>query len=130
MTVAFGWIWMVMGVVSGLGLGLAFHRDGFLGGYDAWPRRLVRLGHIPFFGTGLLNVLYGLTAGHYRLEGGGLMLGGWALMAGGALMPVCCGLAAWRKGLVPLFALPVLGLGLGTGILAVRLVSEVMGGAL
>ena len=34
-----------VGVVSGATIGLFFHREAFLGGYDTWRRRLVRLGH-------------------------------------------------------------------------------------
>src|SRR5258706_550195 len=61
LNLAFGWGWILLGVLSGALLGLHFHKEKFLGGYDAWPRRMTRLGHIAFFGTGILNVLYALT---------------------------------------------------------------------
>ena len=44
------WIGIFMGFLAGAGLGLFFHRDGWLGGYSSWPRRMARLGHISFFG--------------------------------------------------------------------------------
>lgn len=114
---AFGWTWIGAGVASGAALGMFFRREGFLGGYDAWRRRLVRLGHIAFFGTGMLCVL---MAGTLERRGGTLHSGdlgscaAWAancMVVGALLMPVCCGLAAWRKGLVPVFVVPVVLMG-------------------
>lgn len=112
---AFGWTWMGMGVLSGAVLGVFFRHEDFLGGYDAWKRRLVRLGHIAFFGTGMLCILMAGTlerrAGAFAGEGPivesiVVMMG-----AGAVLMPVCCGVAAWRKGLTPVFVLPVVLMG-------------------
>jgi len=57
-----GWASMVFGAGSGLLLGL-WSFDGpvptpaWLGDYGDTGRRLVRLGHIAFFGLGILNVL-------------------------------------------------------------------------
>src|SRR5262249_59491418 len=59
---AFGWLWITLGMASGAVIGLRFHRSDWLGGYESWPRRLVRLGHISFFGLGILNLLFALTA--------------------------------------------------------------------
>lgn len=53
---------MALGAVTGLVLGL-WSFDGpvavptWLGAYDDLGRRLARLGHIAFFGLGILNVL-------------------------------------------------------------------------
>jgi hypothetical protein len=55
-----GWIGMVLGILSGAFIGLFFHQEHWLGGYNSFPRRLVRLGHISFFGLGILSVLLGL----------------------------------------------------------------------
>ena len=55
------WIGIFLGLESGTVQGLFFHREDWLGGYDAWPRRLMRLGHISFFGIAFLNLAYANT---------------------------------------------------------------------
>jgi hypothetical protein len=104
--VAAGWAGMIAGVVSGALIGAFFHRENFLQGYDSFPRRLVRLGHISFLGLGILNVLYGLTFREGR-EPGQRDLAGTSMIAGAVLMPTVCFLTAWRKPMRHLFALPV-----------------------
>ena len=39
-----GWWLILAAFVSGTLIGLGFHREDFLGGYDSFRRRLVRLG--------------------------------------------------------------------------------------
>jgi hypothetical protein len=112
----FGWVWILLGMLAGLGLGLGFHRENWLGGYASHPRRLIRLGHISFFGLGLINVLFALAAPRIRLEAVPLTIAGWSLVLGGLTMPVCCALMAWRKALQPLFALPVTSLLVGAAL--------------
>lgn len=103
------WIGILLGLASGTLQGLYFHRDNWLGGYGSWPRRLMRLGHISFFGIAFLNLAYANSvvllgaASHVPLASG-------LLLAGAVLMPLVCYLAAWRKPLRHLFALPVLSL--------------------
>lgn len=102
-----GWIGILLGMASGAVLGLGFHDEHWLGGYASWPRRLLRLGHISFFGIAFLNL--GL-AGTLALTGrdGALATTSMLMAAGAVLMPTVCFLAAWRKPLRHLFALPVL----------------------
>ena len=57
----FGWAWILTGMLAGAVMGMCFYRSDWLGGFDAWPRRMVRLGHIAFIGTGLLNIAFFLT---------------------------------------------------------------------
>jgi hypothetical protein len=57
-----GWVLVLLGLASGLFLGLGFHLDHFLGGYTSLRRRLVRLGHIALVALGALNVLWALSA--------------------------------------------------------------------
>src|SRR6266540_3922856 len=45
----FGWWLLLFAFVTGAGLGLFFHRDDFLGGYNSFRRRIVRLGRIAWF---------------------------------------------------------------------------------
>ena len=58
--ILFAWVWIICGLISGTAIGLCFHQQDWLGGYTSWRRRMVRLGHISFLGTGLLNLGYGL----------------------------------------------------------------------
>ena len=113
---AFGWIWIVAGIVSGLGLGLGFHRDSWLGGYGSFRRRMLRLGHISFLGLGFLNLLFVLSAPRMRLPPAGLAVASWTIAIGAATMPLCCGLMAWRRGFYLLFGVPVVCLLVGAAL--------------
>ena len=101
-----GWTFVLLAFVSGALIGLGYHRDDFLGGYSSFRRRMVRLGHIALAALGMMNVLFALspvpTAGTLSAS-----IASVAFVAGGVLMPVVCFLAAWRKPLRHLFALPV-----------------------
>lgn len=121
---AFGWAWFVLGMLSGAALGLGFRREAFMGGYASWRRRLARLGHISFFGLGLINVLFAISAQRLTLGPGWIDTASWALIAGGVTMPLCCGLAAWIPKTRHLFAIPVLTLLLGTTITAIGLLGS------
>lgn len=100
------WLGILCGVLSGIVPGLLFHHDGWLGGYGSWRRRLMRLGHVSFFGIAFLNLAFAWTVGRP----------GWhppspvpsmALAAAQVLMPLVCFLAAWRQPMRHLFFLPV-----------------------
>lgn len=100
------WTLVLLGFVSGAALGLGFHDARFLGGYDSWRRRLLRLGHIACIALGLLQMAYALSPA--GATGGGLGVWCRALWLLGAFaMPAVCWLAAWRKPLRRLFAVPV-----------------------
>lgn len=114
------WLGFAAGVASGAVAGLGFHDDRFAGGYDSWRRRLMRLGHIAFFGIGLLNLCLAATT----LFPGWGDVPTWAatsLASAVVLMPAVCFLSAWRKGFRHLFALPVLAVSAGIfGVLYAR----------
>ena len=105
------WLWMILGILSGLAMGFFFQREDWLGGYASFRRRLYRLGHISFFGLALLNLAFVFTV---RLEGlrgpgVGIASGGFAL--GAIAMPLCCLIVASAPKLrVVLFSVPVAGL--------------------
>lgn len=103
-----GWTGMMLGLVSGAVIGLYFHRVDFAGGYAAFRRRMLRLGHIAFFGLGIINVVYSLS-----LTAGGIAVGypvvaSLCLIAGAVLMPTICYLTAWRESFRHAFAAPVI----------------------
>ncbi len=116
---AFGWVWILVGFVTGLMLGLGFHRDDWLGGYGSFRRRLIRLGHISFLGLGLINILFALSGPRIALGPAALAFASWALVAGGITMPACCGLMAWRRGFYWGFGVPVACLLAGAGLTVV-----------
>ncbi len=103
------WIGILLGLASGTIQGLFFDREDWLGGYGSWRRRLMRLGHISFFGIAFLNLAYANTV--YLLgPASHVPLASMLLITGAVLMPLVCYLAAWRKPLRHLFPLPVLSL--------------------
>ena len=114
-----GWLGLLAGVVSGAIIGLFFHHEDWMGGYQSYRRRLTRLGHISFLGLGLLNVLFSATSRELSLPRTYLWLASRALMLGAITMPLCCFLSAWRKPWRHLFALPVLSV--TTGICSILL---------
>ncbi len=97
------WMGFALGCVSGAVPGLFFHRADWLGGYTSWPRRLIRLAHISFFGIGFLNLGMGLTCTKLGIDAGaasGLML------IGAAAMPAVCYLSAFKPAFRHLFFIP------------------------
>ncbi|MHC4718694.1 MAG: hypothetical protein ACYS5V_17145 [Planctomycetota bacterium] len=109
----FAWAWMLAGMVSGAVIGLFFYRHDWLGGYGSWRRRMVRLAHIAFFGTGLLNLGFALSLGSLeRADGPDALLTAASvlLIVGAVAMPAVCYASAWRDPLRHLFFIPVLSL--------------------
>jgi hypothetical protein len=112
-----GWSSMVAGALSGAVLGLRFHRETWLGGYASFPRRMVRLGHIAFFGLGILNVLFALTVIALPLPPPYERAASAGFLVAAATMPACCFLTAWKAGFRHLFPVPVTGVLAGLGAL-------------
>ncbi|HVU32957.1 MAG TPA: hypothetical protein VHE61_05960 [Opitutaceae bacterium] len=101
-----GWCLILGAFVVGAAIGIGFHRDGYLGGYASFRRRLLRLGHVALAALGILNVLFGLAP----VPVAGTTMSCWSgglLIAGGATMPLICFLAAWRPPFRHLFFVPV-----------------------
>jgi hypothetical protein len=122
---AFGWAWVVLGFVTGAMLGMGFSREGFLGGYDSWRRRLVRLGHIALIALGVLNILFAHSAGRFVFvfETAWVQVASWSLIAGAVLMPAACVLVAFVPRAKPVFVLPIVTLVTGASITAIVLVA-------
>jgi hypothetical protein len=113
-----GWIAILVGLVTGIALGLFFHNEQWLGGYSSWPRRMLRLGHISFIGTGLLNVLFALSVAALHTAAPHVephRLGSLAMLASTVAMPGVCAAAAFWKPARHLFFIPVICLLAGTG---------------
>ena len=114
--IQFAWCWLTAGSVSGVGLGLCFHRPDWLGGYGSWRRRLLRLGHIAFFGTGLLCLAMGLTTQQLGLNGNTVLWSQTLMITGAITMPIVCFLSAWKQPARFAFPVPVTSLLLGIGL--------------
>jgi hypothetical protein len=97
---------VLLGFASGALLGLGFDREGFLGGYGSWRRRLVRLGHISCVMLGVLQLLAALTpiAGDRTRLANACWI---AWRVGSFSMPLACFLSAWKPACKRLFAVPV-----------------------
>ena len=68
-----GWGMILTAFVTGAILGLFFYREGFLGGYASFRRRLIRLGHIALAALGMVNLLFALSPwpeqSHWQTKG-------------------------------------------------------------
>ncbi|MFK7850181.1 MAG: hypothetical protein AB8D78_04310 [Akkermansiaceae bacterium] len=117
-SLAAGWWGFLGGVISGAIMGLLFHNENWLGGYGSRERRMVRLGHISFFGIGLINLFYALSLIPLGISEDAARFGGISLLIALITMPLTCFLCAWRKPIRHLFFIPVLS---ATGGIAVIL---------
>jgi hypothetical protein len=104
------WLWILLGFVSGMVLGMFFHGENWLGGYGSFKRRMCRLGHISFFGLGVLNLLFALTVQYYALAGRGIQFASGAFFLGAVTMPLCCAIVANFPKLHLVFSVPVVSL--------------------
>ena len=110
-----GWIAMIAGATSGATIGLFFHREEWMGGYASLRRRMIRLGHIAFFGLGIINVLFALSLAAIPIPRAcaGYASAGFAVSL--VTMPACCFMTAWRTGFRYLFPIPVISVLVGLG---------------
>lgn len=101
------WIGFLLGCIAGAIPGLFFHKENWLEGYGSWRRRLIRLGHIAFWGIGFLNLSFGLTAKSLGLdvENSAASI---LLIIGAIAMPLTCYLSAWRPFFRNFFFIPAL----------------------
>jgi hypothetical protein len=100
------WVGAFLGLLAGVVLGFWYHREEWLGGYASWPRRMLRLGHVSFFGIAAINLAYALTIAALDWHPPHPLFS-MLLAASNFLMPLVCGLAAWRPELRRLFVVPV-----------------------
>ncbi len=106
----FGWLWILLGFVTGMVMGMFFHGENWLGGYGSFMRRMYRLGHISFFGLGTVNLLFWGTILLLSLNGPLVELASASFIVGGITMPICCLIMAHCPKAHLLFAVPVLSL--------------------
>jgi len=103
------WLWILLGFVTGMVLGMFFHGENWLGGYNSFMRRMYRLGHISFFGLGVVNLCFYLTMQSLpanRSAG----IASWLFIVGAVTMPLSCVIMAHFPKAHAIFAVPVLSL--------------------
>lgn len=98
---------MIFGLLSGAMIGLFFHDDSFAGGYASFRRRMMRLGHVAFFGLGIINVVFSLTLTTTGVVLSYPTVATISLIVAAILMPLVCFLSAWQKPFRHMFTLPV-----------------------
>ena len=103
----FGWISVLAGLVMGLYMGMKFQREDWLGGYNAFPRRMVRLAHVALVALGMLNILYAQSAARQHIGPTLDHVASAAFMAAAVLMPACCLWIATRRRNFEFFAAPI-----------------------
>jgi len=118
------WLWILLGFVSGMVLGMFFHREGWLGGYASLKRRMYRLAHISFFGLGAVNLFFWLTVKNIPALDAMLGCASWAFVLGAVTMPICCVVMAHFPKLHMIFTVPVVSLIAG-GILTLLEVAKI-----
>jgi hypothetical protein len=101
-----GWVLILLAFVTGAAIGLFFHREEFLGGYQSFRRRLLRLGHIALAALGMMNVIFSLSPWPAPAHWTG-RLASLCFVVGGLAMPAACFLTSWRSGFRHVFAVPV-----------------------
>ena len=97
------WIGFLLGGIAGAIPGLFLYRYDWLGGYTSWQRRLIRLGHIAFFGIGFLNLGLGLTGKALGIES---PVASVLMLVGAATMPLTCYASAFKPAFRHLFFIP------------------------
>ena len=110
---AIAWIGMLLGVLSGALIGLFFHREDWMGGYNSFRRRLTRLGHISFFGLGFINFFFAISHHVAGVATGCAIPAAIAFTVGAITMPTFCFLTAWKKPFRHFFFIPVISVATG-----------------
>ena len=118
------WFWILLGFISGMVLGMFFRGENWLGGYGSFKRRMYRLGHISFFGLGVLNLLFVLTVQKISPAGPLVHFASLAFIIGAVAMPACCVVLAHFPKAHLIFAVPVVSLITGGVLTLVLLVEE------
>jgi hypothetical protein len=122
MNIYAAWIGLFLGCLAGVVPGLFFHDSGWLGGYGSWQRRMIRLAHIAFFGVGLINLSFALTARTLGLDSG-LRASSTLLLVGAVAMPTVCYLSAWKPAFRQVFFVPAMSITVGIGIFLWRMLA-------
>lgn len=112
------WVGIWAGFVFGAILGLFFYKEDWLGGYNSWKRRMLRLSHVSLFGIAIINMFFFYTCNFLQAKGAGLA--SMLLVVAAISMPLICILAAFNQKFRHLFFVPVLSLLTGSALLIIN----------
>lgn len=115
------WVGIFLGFIAGAVIGIFFHDENWMGGYSSWRRRMVRLGHVSFFGIALINLTYSVSLTIFNVKITTLYPS-YLFIAGAITMPLICFLSAYKKNFRHLFFIPVLCLVVGTIIFFAKVI--------
>lgn len=121
--IAFGWIWMVLGITTGAILSLwsfdgPFRPPPGHARYDDLPRRLIRLAHVACFMLPVINILYGQHLDTLPFSQGTRLTAAVSMLVLMVGIPVSLYLASLRLGLKYLNVTPITAGFIGLGIMA------------
>jgi len=109
------WLGILLGSLAGAIQGLFFRREDWLGGYGSWRRRMLRLGHISFFGLGFVNLGFALSVRVLEIDDG-IVWSSRLFILGAVTMPLLCYLSSVKDVFRYLFFIPVLSVIAGSAI--------------
>ena len=98
---------MLFGCLAGAVQGLFFRNENWLGGYGSWTRRMLRLGHISFFGIAFINIAFALSVFALGVEKE-IYIPSKMFLIGAVGMPLVCYLSAIKDTFRHLFFIPTL----------------------
>lgn len=110
------WVSIFLGLLSGTVQGLFFHKEEWLGGYGSWRRRMLRLGHISFFGLAFLDLAFLDSINYLKLSPQDFTWSSRLILIGMVSMPSVCYLSALKTEFRHLFFIPVVSLLFAVGI--------------
>ncbi|HUU26228.1 MAG TPA: hypothetical protein VM123_00315 [archaeon] len=117
------WIGILLGCLAGAAEGLFFHKENWLGGYGSWSRRLLRLGHVSFFGIAFINLAFALSASALGVEKG-IEIPSKMFLVAAVGMPLVCYLSAIKKPFRHLFFIPAMAVILGLTVFLWRILIQ------
>ena len=108
------WISILFGFIGGSIAGLRFHKAEWLGGYESWARRMLRLAHISLFGIAFLNLAAIFSADRLHIPQTAMVPVLTLFLLAQITMPLVCYLSAYRQKFRHFFPIPVVSLLGGT----------------
>jgi hypothetical protein len=120
--IIFGWIWMCLGFICGMTMGLWAEGEKWLGGYASVARRYLRLGHVAFIALPIINILYGKELQLVDLSDSMKYIGSYLMIFGAVGVPITCVSAAFIRKARYFLPLPASAILIGTIILVIGLV--------
>jgi len=120
--IIFGWIWICLGFILGMTLGLWAEGEKWLGGYASVARRYLRLGHVAFIALPIINILYGKELPLVDLSDSMKYIGSYLMIFGAVGVPITCVSAAFIRKARYFLPLPASAILIGTIILVIGLV--------